>query len=69
MNMPNCLGTYKKNDAVSLSSKYGELYLMAGNERWKNYDGIIVDGLLYLYEKSDEYSKFQFRVIEAVRKK
>lgn len=47
--MPNCLGTYKKNDAVSLSSKYGELYMMAGNERWKNYDGIIIDGLLYLY--------------------
>lgn len=26
--IPSCLETYKKNDAISLSSKYGELYML-----------------------------------------
>lgn len=47
--IPSCLETYKKNDAISLSSKYGEVYLLDEREVWKKYDGVVIDGSLYMY--------------------
>jgi hypothetical protein len=42
--------------------------LLEEKEVWKKYDGVIIDGHLYLYEKNDEYSKYQFKVVDAIKK-
>lgn len=42
--------------------------MLEEKEVWRKYDGVVIDGYLYLYDKTEEYSKYQLRVVNAVRK-